>query len=103
MKKHQKLLKTDGTKELNIIVETKGVDIPANLRDVEEKKINCAKLFCIKFENLVKQANETWKDCNHVVAFLPDHGCHEIDHHLGDHGLDMEEDMHIIHFYGLYK
>ncbi len=37
--------KTDGTKELNIIVETKGVDTPANLRGVEEKKINCAKLF----------------------------------------------------------
>ena len=37
--------KTDGTKELNILVETKGVDTPANLRGVEEKKINCAKLF----------------------------------------------------------
>ena len=37
--------KTDGTKELNIIVETKGVDTPANLRGVEEKKISCAKLF----------------------------------------------------------
>ena len=37
--------KTDGSKELNIIVETKGVDAPANLREVEEKKINCAKIF----------------------------------------------------------
>ena len=37
--------KKNGTKELNIIVETKGVDIPANLRGVEEKKISCAKLF----------------------------------------------------------
>ena len=37
--------KTNGTKELNIIVETKGVDTPANLRGVEEKKISCAKLF----------------------------------------------------------
>ncbi len=37
--------KVDGSKELNIIVETKGVDTPANLRGVEEKKISCAKLF----------------------------------------------------------
>ena len=37
--------KTDGTKELNIIVETKGVDMPAHLRGVEERKISCAKQF----------------------------------------------------------
>ena len=37
--------KTDGSKELNIIVETKGVDAPANLREVEEKKISCAEIF----------------------------------------------------------
>ena len=37
--------KKDGTKELNIIVETKGVDIPNNLRGVEEKKISCAEQF----------------------------------------------------------
>ena len=37
--------KTNGSKELNIIVETKGVDVPANLREVEEKKISCAETF----------------------------------------------------------
>ena len=41
--------KKDGTKELNIIVETKGVDLPADLRDVERKKIGCAHRF---FEQL---------------------------------------------------
>ena len=41
--------KKDGTKELNIIVETKGVDLPADLRDVERKKIACAHRF---FEQL---------------------------------------------------
>ena len=38
-----------------------------------------------------------------VFAFLPDHGCHEIDGNLRSHGLDMEEDMNIIHFYGFEK
>ena len=37
--------KTDGSKELNIIVETKGVDAPATLRELEEKKISCAEIF----------------------------------------------------------
>ena len=49
--------KTDGCKELNIIVETKGVDIPANLRNIEEKKIDCAKTF-------FNQLREEYPDMN---------------------------------------
>ena len=38
----------------------------------------------------------------HVLyGFCPDHGCHEIDGGRGSHGLDMEEDMNVIHFYGV--
>jgi hypothetical protein len=28
-----------------------------------------------------------------------DHGCHEIDGGCGSHGLDMEEDLNIVHRY----
>lgn len=55
------------------------------------------------FQTLVEAAKKTWKGKNAVFAFLPDHGCHEIDGNLGSHGLDMEEDMNIIHFYGFEK
>ena len=34
-------------------------------------------------------------------GFCPDHGCHLIDGNRGTHGLDMEEDMNVIHFYGV--
>ena len=34
-------------------------------------------------------------------GFCPDHGCHEIDGGCGSHGLDMQEDMNVIHFYGI--
>lgn len=34
-----------------------------------------------------------------ALAFAPDHGCHAIDGGLGSHGLDMEEDMNILHFW----
>ena len=54
--------KTDGTKELNIIVETKGVDTPENLRGVEEKKINCAKLFFNQLREDNPELNVNFRD-----------------------------------------
>jgi hypothetical protein len=31
-----------------------------------------------------------------------DHGCHAIDADAGSHGLDMEEDLNIMHLYKAY-
>ena len=42
------------------------------------------------------------KFCPHeriALAFAPDHGCHAIDGGCGSHGLDMEEDMNVFHFW----
>jgi len=54
--------KTDGTKELNVIVETKGVDAPAHLRDVEKKKISCAKKFFNQLREDYPELNLTFRD-----------------------------------------
>ena len=54
--------KLDGTKELNIIVETKGVDIPANLRGVEEKKISCAEKFFNQLREDYPELNVNFRD-----------------------------------------
>lgn len=54
--------KTDGSKELNIIVETKGVDSPAHLREVEEKKIKCAQLFFEQLREDHPQLNVHFRD-----------------------------------------
>lgn len=54
--------KTDGCKELNIIVETKGVDIPANLRNIEEKKIDCAKIFFNQLREEYPDMNVCFRD-----------------------------------------
>ncbi len=43
-----------------------------------------------------------WKEHNTLVGFAMDHGCHEIDGGLGSHGLDMEEDLNILHRYKVY-
>lgn len=46
---------------------------------------------------------EHWKTHNTLIGFAMDHGCHEIDGNCGSHGLDMEEDLNIMHFYKLFK
>lgn len=48
-------------------------------------------------------ADEAWTGRRRLCAFLPDHGCHEIDGGCGSHGLDMAEDMNIIHFFDFGK
>lgn len=40
-----------------------------------------------------------WKQHNTLIGFAMDHGCHEIKDHMGSHGLDMPEDLNIVHFY----
>jgi len=46
--------KKDGSKELKLILETKGVDMKGQLKKVEIKKISCAKKF---FEQLCKDCD----------------------------------------------
>ena len=40
-----------------------------------------------------------WASHHTLMGFAMDHGCHEIDGHCGSHGLDMDEDINIVHFY----
>ncbi len=50
---------------------------------------------------IINQIEQSWKNHRTMIGFCPDHGCHEIDGNLGSHGLDMAEDMNIIHMYRL--
>lgn len=52
------------------------------------------------FAALMETTRRAWAGRRFAAAFLPDHGCHEIDGGCGSHGLDMPEDMNVIHFYG---
>ena len=53
------------------------------------------------FDFLAQQVRAHLQTHRTLIAFAPDHGCHEIDGDCGSHGLDMPEDMNIIHFYGI--
>jgi predicted AlkP superfamily pyrophosphatase or phosphodiesterase len=51
------------------------------------------------FSEMVKNL---WGHHNTFMGFAMDHGCHEIDGGAGAHGLDMSEDINILHMYKAY-
>ena len=55
------------------------------------------------FDTFTRMIEEHWGGHNTLVGFAMDHGCHEIDGQCGSHGLDMEEDLNIVHLYRGYK
>ena len=55
------------------------------------------------FGMLSKMIAEHWNGHNTLLGFAMDHGCHEIDGGCGSHGLDMEEDINIVHLYKGFK
>lgn len=55
------------------------------------------------YHSFLKLAKDSSRDKNTLVGFAMDHGCHEIDGNCGSHGLDMEEDINIVHLYKLFK
>ena len=55
------------------------------------------------FAQLSTLVQRHWGKHNTLVGFAMDHGCHEIDGGCGSHGLDMEEDLNIVHLYKGYK
>ena len=71
---------------------------PENPKTLAELRLNDHIFGCIS--NLIK---EHWKHHNTLVGFAMDHGCHEIDGNCGSHGLDMPEDINIVHFYKGYR
>lgn len=66
-----------------------------------EEAIEALKHNVKSYETFANAIRENWKDHKTLLAFAPDHGCHEIDGGAGSHGLMMPEDMNIIHFYGI--
>ena len=50
------------------------------------------------FEALIRSH---WQNHTTLLGFAMDHGCHDIDGGCGSHGLDMDEDLDLLHFYGI--
>lgn len=54
------------------------------------------------FDRLCTRIKQCWGAHDTLVSFAMDHGCHEIDGGCGSHGLDMTEDLNILHHYGIF-
>ena len=70
---------------------------PESLRSIAEMRANVT-----AFAQFAAQIRQSWAHHDTLVGFAMDHGCHEIDGDLGSHGLDMPEDLNIVHLYGVY-
>lgn len=70
---------------------------PESIESLGELRAN-VRTFAM-FSAMIK---EHWKNHNTLMGFAMDHGCHEIDGNAGSHGLDMEEDLNIVHLYKTY-
>ena len=57
---------------------------------------------CHMFAMLSELIQSKWGQHNTLLGFAMDHGCHEIDEGSGSHGLDMPEDINIVHLYKGY-
>jgi transcriptional regulator with XRE-family HTH domain len=77
------------------VMHKKGPESPEALAEL---RTNCHIFSCIS--ELVRNH---WKGHNTLLGFAMDHGCHEIDGGCGSHGLDMPEDINIVHLYKGYK
>ena len=67
---------------------------PESIEALSQLKTN-SKAFGMFYEMIKTH----WKSHNTLMGFAMDHGCHEIDGNCGSHGLDMPEDLNIVHRY----
>ncbi|MBR7184508.1 MAG: hypothetical protein IKD37_02750, partial [Clostridia bacterium] len=70
---------------------------PESVEALAELRTNCEQF---AFYNQLVARH--WSAHNTLVGFAMDHGCHEIDGNCGSHGLDMPEDLNIVHLYRAY-
>jgi len=68
-----------------------GTEAAESLKELK----NNIKTYC----KMINQIEKYWSSHRTMIGFCPDHGCHDIKGNLGSHGLEMPEDMNIIHFY----
>lgn len=54
------------------------------------------------FGMLCELVKTHWQHHRTLVGFAMDHGCHDIDGNCGSHGLDMPEDLNIVHLYNIF-
>ncbi|CCZ29598.1 type I phosphodiesterase/nucleotide pyrophosphatase [Firmicutes bacterium CAG:194] len=68
-----------------------------------EESLQALKNHIAAFDALCKVCEENWKEDNAMVCWATDHGIHTNADGHGSHGADIEEDMNVMHFLGVWK
>lgn len=57
----------------------------------------------VRFDRIVSHVKSAWSNHNTLIIFTTDHGNHAVSSggKLGDHGDDIPEDRHVLHFWGV--
>lgn len=55
------------------------------------------------FDKLARQVEKCWAGHNTLLTFSPDHGVHQQEDVHGNHGLDIPEDLNILHHLGVVQ
>lgn len=53
------------------------------------------------FDRLCRAVRAGWRSCNALVCWATDHGIHTGENGRGTHGCDVEEDLNVMHFFGV--
>lgn len=53
------------------------------------------------FDRLCTAVEESWRGFDRMVCWATDHGIHTNDEGHGTHGSDLEEDLNVMHFFGV--
>lgn len=55
------------------------------------------------FDRLCTACKKSWADQDSLVCWATDHGIHTNDQGHGTHGSDLEDDLNVMHFFGVWK
>ncbi|KQC14652.1 MAG: hypothetical protein APR63_05320 [Desulfuromonas sp. SDB] len=99
----QDLLKNNGH-DLILAYHQEYDDILHKTEPFSAEAIQAMENHIVSFETLAETFNDYWSGYDRLIIFAPDHGAHvDPSSGKGYHGLDIPEDMEVIHYYGIYK
>lgn len=67
-----------------------------------EESMQALKNHIQSFDRLAGAVKEYWKGHDSLVCWATDHGIHQMENGHGNHGEAIEEDLNVMHFFGVY-
>jgi hypothetical protein len=96
------LLRTDAH-DLVVVYHQEYDDQLHQTRPFSDQCVQALRNHIASLQQLAAAARTAWANRKHAIVVAPDHGAHfDEAMGVGDHGLDIPEDMCVSHWYGIY-